>query len=370
MTNQEKRRSRERIIAVTVVAASILLVYSATAYRLGIFPFPPKEQQAQNAPVEDAIDPSMGGINLQLRDLDSLEKRAIKLLGPDRQRVDLFFTGSNRGEFDPTGCASSPSGGVSQCAYYMNQAKGRIPSQIRVNGGNAITADRYTDDADIRKMRAKALTFFAYFQAAKFDALNVGRLELALGTDFLLQEYEQRDLPYISANLRDAETRNPLFPPYRIVERHGATFAFIGLFPETIVDSDEPGALKKLQTWQKERGIVIDPVDEVLPVLIKDLESQNVDFIMVLSARPLTLDWQTMDKPNGRVDFFLNSGGVEASPKPAVTGPTSTLASGTRGSHVVHVPIYLSAQRPLCPHYLSVSGLRYYQRSVEPQQAS
>ena len=346
MTTPEQRRKRERITVAAVVVFATLLVYGATAWRLGIFPFPPK--QAPAAPANSAIDPEMGDINLQLQDLDSLEKRATKLLGTDRRRVDLFFTGSNRGEIDPIGCGSSPSGGISQCAYYMNLAKQKTPTQIRVNGGNAITADRYTDDADIRRMRTKALAFFTYFEAAGFDALNVGRLELALGTDFLLDEARKHDLPYVSANLRNVETRQPMFPPYRIVERFGVTFAFVGLFPETIMEDDKD-AKAKLKQWEHDRGIAVDPADEVLPSVLADLESQNVDIIMVLSARALTEDWQTMDHPDGRVDFFLNSGGFEASPKPAITGDTSTLASGAQGSHVVHVPIYLSASGPYHP---------------------
>jgi len=61
------------------------------------------------------------------------------------------------------------------------------------------------------------------------DAINVGHYELAAGLPFLKKMDTECDIPFISANLRDAGTGELLFDPYIIIERTGLKIGIVGV---------------------------------------------------------------------------------------------------------------------------------------------
>ena len=62
-----------------------------------------------------------------------------------------------------------------------------------------------------------------------FDAINVGKYELAGGLNLLQKLINKTKSNFISANLRDSNSGRLLFNPYKIVERNDITFGIIGL---------------------------------------------------------------------------------------------------------------------------------------------
>ena len=61
------------------------------------------------------------------------------------------------------------------------------------------------------------------------DAINVGHYELSAGLEFLLESARKSTIPFISANLRDADTYKLLFEPYLLIHRQGLTIGVVGL---------------------------------------------------------------------------------------------------------------------------------------------
>ena len=61
------------------------------------------------------------------------------------------------------------------------------------------------------------------------DAINVGHYELSAGLEFLLESARRSTTPFISANLRDADTYKLLFEPYLLIQRQGLTIGVVGL---------------------------------------------------------------------------------------------------------------------------------------------
>ena len=57
----------------------------------------------------------------------------------------------------------------------------------------------------------------------------MGHYELAAGLPFLKKMDTECDIPFISANLRDAGTGELLFDPYVIIERTGLKIGIIGV---------------------------------------------------------------------------------------------------------------------------------------------
>ena len=61
------------------------------------------------------------------------------------------------------------------------------------------------------------------------QAVNIGDADLRFGRAFLEDRVKRTQLPAVSANLLDAKTRKPLFPPYRIVKVGNVNVGFLGL---------------------------------------------------------------------------------------------------------------------------------------------
>lgn len=70
------------------------------------------------------------------------------------------------------------------------------------------------------------------------DAINVGQYELAAGLDNLIQVDSETSIPFISANLLDPVTEEPIFKPYILIDRGGIKFGVIGL-TDLVSDSTE-----------------------------------------------------------------------------------------------------------------------------------
>ncbi len=71
------------------------------------------------------------------------------------------------------------------------------------------------------------------------DVINVGYQELAAGYAVLMEMISKTSIPFISANLLDPNTTEPIFKPYTVIKRGGITFGVIGLtdlVPDTLDD--------------------------------------------------------------------------------------------------------------------------------------
>ncbi len=114
------------------------------------------------------------------------------------------------------------------------------------------------------KLQAKGL--LQGYEKIGCDALNIGGFDLAAGKDFLLSLANDSSIPFISANLTDAEN-NLLFPSFLIVEKNGfkvGVTGFSDLIPEHVKD------VKKLP--------YIETVNEVIAKI-----SPQVDFVVLLA---------------------------------------------------------------------------------------
>ncbi len=329
---------KEQILTAVSIILAVGIVYLAAAYKMEWPPFVPPEAQPPQQDVDELPD-GLGSLELEVVDLIKLEKRAQKLMG-NRLRIDLFFHGAERSEFDPTGCAASPMGGLSKYAAYIKASKRKAAAQILVHAGNALSNTRYPQSIREKfKLQEKAKAFFAYFSTMNYTALNVGRLELALGRDFLVENAKKYNLPYISANLLSSDTNQALFKPYIITEVEGIKFGFIGLFPYDLESKDEK-AQAKLREWEKKEGIEVVPAEEVLDQIIEEMRANGTQVIVVLSSRPMLKDINLANSFSGKIDFIINAGGYEATLKPTIRKDVVILATGSGSAHLGQLIMY------------------------------
>ena len=106
-----------------------------------------------------------------------------------------------------------------------------------------------------------------------YDAIGLGERDLNYGLPFLKEMIEKHGLPFINANVRDAETGELILPEYMIVERSGIKYGIVSVM--------DP--VHKIITMTAEEDVF--QVDEPLPVL-RDLLPRlrkEADSILLLS---------------------------------------------------------------------------------------
>ena len=114
--------------------------------------------------------------------------------------------------------------------------------------------------------RLTAAAISEIYREMDYDAVAVGPLDLAAGSDFLTGE---ATLPWLSANLRDSQ-QQPLFASHKVVSRRGIDIGIIGLTGQE--DGVPPGLV--IADW---RGL--------LPQLLAQMQG-SCQLVVVLSTLP------------------------------------------------------------------------------------
>ncbi len=128
------------------------------------------------------------------------------------------------------------------------------------------------------------------------DAINVGHYEMLNGLAFLKKMDELCEIPFLSANLRDVETNDLIFEPYRIVEKGTLTVGIVGVtdkLPDTsksmITDDYIEAGNRYINEVSKKADLVVILVNSDrktygdLPV-----KFANADFIVTSGSTNMT----------------------------------------------------------------------------------
>lgn len=138
--------------------------------------------------------------------------------------IRIGVTGNNRGLLTPCGCRI-PSGGWARIATMTNEPG---PSYVLAGAGNHFFHHTPIPGEDQIFEQKKAAFQASLFSEFAYEAINIGQFDLCYGIKVLNSFREKYDLPFISVNLRDLEG-NPVFPPYRIINKDGMDIMFIGI---------------------------------------------------------------------------------------------------------------------------------------------
>lgn len=154
---------------------------------------------------------------------------------PHRAEIDLpiFFTCDTDGRLEPCGCFTGQFGGLTRLKTVLDSQ----PSDraLRLDVGDAAGG---REDFDLIQYRY----MLRAFAAMKYDALNIGQREARFSATQLRELKGASPVPIISANLLDRATHQPLFDPFRILERGGFRVAVIGVVdPRGLADDLDPG---------------------------------------------------------------------------------------------------------------------------------
>jgi 2',3'-cyclic-nucleotide 2'-phosphodiesterase/3'-nucleotidase len=108
-----------------------------------------------------------------------------------------------------------------------------------------------------------------------YDAMAVGNHEFNFGLEVLRRAERQADFPFLSANIVDAATGEPVFPAHLVIEAGGVRVGVIGLTTPAVPGWERPEHI---------RGLVFRPMDEVGREQVERLRTvDGCDLIIVLA---------------------------------------------------------------------------------------
>ncbi len=151
-------------------------------------------------------------------------------------------------------------------------------------------------------------------------AAGIAPQDLAAGTDFLRTLEQETGLRWLSANLVDRATSQPLFTPYLVTETGTLRIGVIGLSAPLRAAVEQPG------TWQ------VADWRTILPPLVQTLEKET-DMIILLSSYP-PAENEEIARSFDTLHILLQAGHRTANMPPKNINNTLILQTGSRGKYL------------------------------------
>jgi hypothetical protein len=177
-----------------------------------------------------------------------------------------------------------------------------------------------------------------------YDAIGVGEMDLNYGLAVLEEDAEANGLNLVCANLMSRSTppagdatlegrHGTVFPPYRVVERDGVRFGFVGLLsPDTWVRQtmDAPDSTREV------RGVnyVIGDPREMAEVIIPEAREASDVLVLLAHMDRRELDALLADFPEIDVAVIGHEPKTSAIGTPERIGDTIVLKATAQGQNV------------------------------------
>ena len=148
---------------------------------------------------------------------------------PSSSSVTLLVSNNVRAQLDPCGWKKNPLGGLSRKSTYVKQLKEDGKKLVILDAGDLLFSAAILVGGNEQADKLRANAILKGYERIGCHAVNVGGFDLAAGTAFLQQIVDSTEIPFISANIIDAKSRELLFPPHHIITEGGVTIGVIGL---------------------------------------------------------------------------------------------------------------------------------------------
>lgn len=110
------------------------------------------------------------------------------------------------------------------------------------------------------------------YETIGYDGLNVGDNDLILGVEYLRALQKHSKVPFLSANIKEKKTGNPIFTPYLIKEINGSKVGIIGFLTPDI----PPHIYEKMENY-----FIEDPIMVAIGIINGPMA--NCDHIIILA---------------------------------------------------------------------------------------
>lgn len=272
---------------------------------------------------------------------------------------------SNVVGYDYFKLAAEPSIGLDRTARLIAQARAEFPNTVLFDNGDTIQGNALADwQALVKPLGCgQTLGIYKVMNALEYDGASIGNHEFNYGLAYLSQVTGSRfkvagvtqpkrcagpAFPQVLANVYSVQTKQPLFAPYRIVEKKVSAqdaagrpitatvkVGIIGFTPPTIMSWDKRWLEGKVYTTG---------VREAALKYIPEMRKKGADIVVAiahggLDANPYTpqmenAGWYLAQVPG--VDAMLLGHSHQLFPNPASTAPQFNLPGVDKAKGLVH----------------------------------
>lgn len=236
-------------------------------------------------------------------------------------RVRFLLSGDVLGEAEPCACADRPLGGLAQRAFLVSEVRRADGPTVVLDAGNLLFRSlmALSEDAESRR-KASAMALVDAYSLMGVDAVNVGPHDLSAGLDYLQRLQGRAGFPWLSSNLVDPDSGEPVFTERLTVERDGTTVAVLGVLPGQMQGAGyrttDPVSAARAQAAEARQG--------------------GADLVVLLSSLGLDEERQLARKVQD-VDLILGCGDRAATDPPVWVGDTLLVHPGSRGKDMAQV---------------------------------
>ncbi len=265
------------------------------------------------------------------------------------KQLTILYTGETHAALEHCDCPIAPNGGIARRATAI--------AQIRKEGGNVLLLDaggtfaggvydEHTQGEKLDKIRTKL-----YLQAMEYmgyDVMSIGDEELMFGLDFLKELSNKSPIDFISANLINRDTNNPLLVPY-VIKKIGQTqIAVIGLTTKQ--------AKQTMPISQRNKINLMNPIESLKQTLTQIREKQRIDLVIVLSHLGEKKSRELLKKMPD-INIVINSHTKESTEMIEKVGRGILLQFSYQGRILWRLDVELNEQNEIVKYNLKPIGL-------------
>jgi hypothetical protein len=142
--------------------------------------------------------------------------------------VSIAYSNDLNGEIRSCGCVSTDYGGLGRRASWVEISKRRSDNYLLLDGGDMFGVEvNYGEEK--ANLTLQAMSYMGY------HGIVPGEKDFSLGVDFLAERARSLKLPVLVANVVNAESKEPVFQPSRVVTlEQGLKVGIIGVISKDI----------------------------------------------------------------------------------------------------------------------------------------
>lgn len=228
--------------------------------------------------------------------------------------ASIVYTSSLQGHLLECGCPTDPAGGVARRANHIleNHQGYDDPNLIHLDAGG------FCDYLSLSG-RNGSETLIELHDVMHVDAVNVTARELGEDPARFLRLIKGKKTPYISANIVEAESGEPIFKSHVTLEIKNKSIAVIGL------------AAPRKVTWQlEEKEIFIADPKETLNRILPELETGAVILLTDITRIKL----MALLKDIKGIDLVIGADGFSLTPKVSDIRGVQCSYAGNQGKYL------------------------------------
>ncbi|KPK28254.1 MAG: hypothetical protein AMJ61_03120 [Desulfobacterales bacterium SG8_35_2] len=213
-------------------------------------------------------------------------------------------------------------GGLSKKAYQLEKIRGlhELPG-LTLDGGNLLFKQQRLSPGLLQQAKITAAGIIDSYNSMKYDAVAVGKNDLAAGLSFLQNQSARSEFPWLSVNLVRKSDQGPLFSAALIRRMGNISVGVIGL---TAHDGS-------IQFGENEDAELL-PWQEVLPDIVTDL-TEKCDLLILLSNN-VSNENEKIAEALPDIHMIIQSSPRSGNIAPKLTNKSLIVQTGKQGKYL------------------------------------